>query len=139
AWAAAELEDLRRGPTEPTYDAVIGRLSRLVEWPVRVFGLVRHLNDTMNSPASRAAFNEVLPEYAAFVEGLTTDLELWGVVERYASSDDAARLDPLRARDLRKTVEEFRRAGADLPDEKRRRAEAVKVELAQLSTRFAEN
>ncbi|HEX7038636.1 MAG TPA: M3 family metallopeptidase [Trueperaceae bacterium] len=139
AWAAAELEDLKRGPTEPTYDAVIGRLSRLVEWPVRVFGLVRHLNDTMNSPASRAAFNEVLPEYTAFVEGLTTDLELWGVVERYASSDDAARLDPLRARDLRKTVEEFRRAGADLPDEKRRRAEAVKVELAQLSTRFAEN
>ncbi|HZW27312.1 MAG TPA: M3 family metallopeptidase [Trueperaceae bacterium] len=139
AWAQAELEELKSGPAAMRYDDVIGRLTRLVEWPSRVFGLVKHLNDTMNSPESRAAYNEVLPEYTAFVSGLTTDLGLWSVVKRYAASDDARRLDPLRARDVRKTVEEFVRAGADLPDEERKRAEALKVELAQLSTRFAEN
>lgn len=138
-WARAELEELKSGPVEMRYEDVMGRLSRLVEWPSRVFGLVRHLNDTMNTPESRAAYNAVMPEYMAFASGLSTDLGLWSVVKRYAASDDAARLDPLRARDVRKTVEEFKRAGADLPDDQRRRAEEIKVELARLSTRFAEN
>ncbi len=139
AWAHEELAALKADDEASTFDAVVGRLTRLVEWPGRVFGLVRHLNDTMNSPESRAAYNEVLPEYTAFMSGLTTDLGLWSVVKRYAASPDAASLDPLRARDLRKTVEEFRRAGADLPEEQRARAEAIKVELAKLSTRFSEN
>ncbi len=138
-WAREELEGLKSTGGELTYDAVLGRFSRLVEWPLRVFGLVRHLNDTLNSPESRAAYNEVLPEYTAFMSGLTTDQGLWRVIERYAASDDAASLDPLRERDLRKTVEEFRRAGADLPEAERARVEAIRVELAQVSTRFAEN
>src|SRR5690606_33611883 len=119
-WARAELEDLKRGPASLAYDDVLGRLERLVERPSRVFGIVRHLNDTMNSPESRAAFSEVLPEYTEFVSGLIADVDLWAVIKRYAASDDAQRLDPVRSRDLRKTVEEFKRAGADLPAEERR-------------------
>jgi len=138
-WARAELEDLKRGPASLAYDDVLGRLERLVERPSRVFGIVRHLNDTMNSPESRAAFSEVLPEYTEFVSGLIADVDLWAVIKRYAASDDAQRLDPVRSRDLRKTVEEFKRAGADLPAEERRRAQALKVELARLHTSFAEN
>ena len=139
ARAARELAELKHQDGELTYDSVIGRLERLVEWPARVFGLVRHLNDTMNSPESRTAYNEVLPEYTSFMSALRTDLELWSVVKRYEQTDDAQRLDPLRRRDLTKTVEDFRRAGADLPEEQRRRVEAIRVELAQLSTKFAEN
>lgn len=137
--ARSELAALKANTGPLTYDAVMGRLDALTERPGRVFGLVRHLNDVMNSPESRAAYNEVLPEYTAFIAGLATDLELWSVVKRFASSPEAGRLDPLRQRHLTKAVEEFKRAGADLPDEERAAAQQLKVELAQLSTTFAEN
>ncbi len=139
AWAADELEELKRQGNGLTYDSVLGRLERIVEWPSRVFGLVGHLNGLMNSPESRAAHNEVQPEYTAFMSSLQTDAELWSVVKRYAQTKDAQELDPLRRRDLEKTVEEFRRAGADLPDAERREVDAVRVELARLSTQFSEN
>ncbi len=137
--ARDELAALTSQTGDLTYDSVLARLGRIVEWPSRVFGIVRHLNSVMNSPESRAAHNEVLPEYTSFMSGLSTNIELWSVVKRYADSPEAKRLDPLRRRDVTKTVEEFRRAGADLPDARRKRVEAVKVELAELSTRFAEN
>ena len=139
ATAAEELAALKRQEGELTYDSVMGRLERVVEWPSRVFGLVGHLNVVMNSAESRAAHNEVQPEYTAFMTGLHTDAELWTVIKRYAQSEDASGLDPLRRRDLTKTVEDFRRAGADLPDAQRREVEAVRVELAKLSTKFSEN
>ena len=139
ATAAEELAELKRQEGELTYDSVMGRLERVVEWPSRVFGLVGHLNVVMNSAESRAAHNEVQPEYTAFMTGLHTDAELWSVIKRYAQSEDALGLDPLRRRDLTKTVEDFKRAGADLPDAQRREVEAVRVELAKLSTKFSEN
>src|SRR5690606_9640888 len=114
-WAREELEGLKSTGGELNYDAVLGRFSRLVEWPLRVFGLVRHLNDTLNSPDSRAAYNEVLPEYTAFMSGLTTDQGLWRVVEGYAASRGAASLDPLREGDLRRYAEAVRRGGPGLP------------------------
>src|SRR5690606_9529070 len=137
--ARAELEALKTYDGPPSYETVVGRLEALREWPGRVFGLVRHLNDVMNSTESREAYNAVLPEYTSFMAGLTTDLELWRVLKRFAGSQTAERLDPLRRRHLDKLVEEFKRAGADLPDDQRARAQQLKVELAQLSTKFAEN
>ncbi|HZJ10488.1 MAG TPA: M3 family peptidase, partial [Trueperaceae bacterium] len=139
SWARGELDALKRAEEPLDFDAVIGRLDELTEWPGRVFGLVRHLNDVINSPESRAAYNEVLPEYTGFMAGLSSDLELWNVIKRFASSAAAEDLGPLRRRHLDKIVEEFKRAGADLPDAERSRAQQLKVELAQLSTKFAEN
>ncbi len=137
--AKAELEALKATAGPLTYDAVIGRLDALQERASRVFGLVRHLNDVMNSAESREAYNAVLPEYTSFMAGLSTDLDLWRVIKRFAESGAAAALDPLRSRHLQKLVEEFKRSGADLPDAERAKAQQLKVELAQLSTRFAEN
>src|SRR5690606_29810131 len=75
----------------------------------------------------------------SFMAGLTTDSEVWTVIKRFAASRAAADLSPIRRRNLDKIVDEFRRGGADLPDEQRRHAEALRVELAQLSTNFSEN
>ena len=138
AYARARLAEIKSGAGD-SYESVIGALDDLVEWPDRVFGLVRHLNGVMNSAESRAAYNEVLPEYMAFMAGLTTDAELWSVVKRYSESREATDLPALRQRNLRKVVEQFRREGADLPDHERARAERLRVELAQASTKFSEN
>ncbi|HET8986795.1 MAG TPA: M3 family metallopeptidase [Trueperaceae bacterium] len=137
-YARALLTELKSSSGE-SYDDVIQALDDLVEWPSRVFGLVRHLNGVMNSAESRAAYNSVLPEYMSFMAGLTTDSELWAVIKRFAASPAAAALTPIKRRNLTKVVDEFRRGGADLPDADRRHAEQLRVELAQLSTKFSEN
>jgi len=142
ARAERDLAELvaAHGPTDAgTFASTIGALDDLAQRLARTFGVVRHLNGVSNSPELRTAFNEVLPEVTAFFAKLTTHEALWQVVKRYADSSEARSLDPLRARHLRKTVDEFRRAGADLPEAERARAESLKVELAQLGTRFGEN
>jgi len=137
-YARTRLDELKRA-SGATYDDVIQKFDDLVEWPDRVFGLVRHLNALMNSAESRAAYNLVLPEYTGFMAGLTADSELWSVIKRFAASPAAAGLTPIRRRNLNKLVDEFRRGGADLPDDQRQHAERLRVRLAQLSTRFSEN
>src|SRR5690606_14354268 len=78
-------------------------------------------------------------EYMSFMAGLTTDAELWAVIKRFAASPAAAELSPIRRRNLDKIVDEFRRGGAELPDDQRKHAEQLRVQLAQLSTKFSEH
>ncbi len=122
-----------------TYDAVLGRLDEMLETPQRAFGLASHLNSVVNIPEMRAAYNEALPLYVAFVNGLLTDQGLWWLIKAYARTPDAAALDPVRRRHLDKTMDEFLRAGADLSEEDRSRAERLQLELASLQTKFSEN
>lgn len=121
------------------YDAVLGRLDEVLEPTQRAFGLASHLNAVVNTSAMRAAYNEALPLFVTFVNGLLTDQGLWSLIKAYAASPDAAGLDPVRRRHLDKTIDEFLRAGADLSPSERERAERLKLELATLQTKFSEN
>lgn len=134
-----ELIDAHPDDVEGTFASTIGALDDLAKTFSETFGLVRHLNAVSNSPELRAAYNEVLPEVTSFFARLTTNDALWRVVKRYAASEEAAALEGVHARHLQKVVDEFRRAGADLPEAERARAETLKVDLAKLGTRFGEN
>jgi oligopeptidase A len=76
---------------------------------------------------------------AAFTAGIPLRQALWKKLCAYSRSPHAARLSPVRARYVSETLAEFRDAGADLPDAKRARLEALQGELAQLTQRFADN
>src|SRR6185369_2195301 len=86
-----------------------------------------------------AAFNAVQPEVSAFYSGIPLQEDLWQSIKRYAETDEAKQLAGERQRFLRKTVESFRRHGADLDPEGKKRLKEVDVELAQITTKFAEN
>ncbi len=137
--AQRELEELVSAGGPRTFESTLLRLDDLVERVSRVFGYARHLTQVRSTPELRQAYNEVLPEYSAFMAGLATNAELWQALKDYAATDEAAALDGVRRRHLEKTLQEFRRAGADLPEEQRHRTRELRVELSQLSTRFSEN
>lgn len=122
-----------------TYETSLGALDELAEGLYRPYGLVAHLNGVMNSPELRSAFNEVQPEVVAFFARLSADQRVWQLLKRFAESAEGQALTGVAKRHLTKTMDEFRRAGADLPDADRQRVEALRVELARLSTRFSEN
>ncbi len=122
-----------------TYDASIGALDELVEIVERPYSLAHHLLSVVNSPKLRSAFNEVEPDVVGSFARLSSDQRLWRVIKRFAASPVAERLSGVRRRHLEKTLETFRRSGADLPKEGRREVERLKVELARLATCFSEN
>ncbi len=137
--ADRELEELVAASGPRTFENTLLALDELVERVSRAFGYARHLTQVRSTPELRAAYNDVLPAYSAFMAELPTHAGLWAAVRAYAGSDEAGELLGVRRRHLEKTVQEFRRAGADLPEDQRERARELRVELSRLSTRFSEN
>ena len=137
ARAQAELEALIARPGERTYAGTVQALEEIGERLGRVVRPVSHLTAVMNSPELRQAYETVLPEVSAFYARIPLNPELWAVVKAYAEADEARALAGVRARHLHKVVRAFERAGADLPPERKRRVEALRVELSRLSTEFA--
>ena len=135
--AQTELGALTEKP-ERTFGTILD-LDALVERLERPMGFVSHLTSVKDSPELRRAFNEVLPRYTAFMTRLSLNGALWKVIKEVAETPEARALTGVRKRHLEKTVQEFVRAGADLPDEQKARVEAINIELSRLSQKFSEN
>jgi oligopeptidase A len=136
--AQRDLDALLAAPTR-TYATTVQAFDDLVERVQRVYGAVSHLVSVATSPELRAAQHQAQPRFQAFMASLTTHQGLWTAFQDFAALPEAASLDPLRSRHLEKTMRAFRRAGADLPEAERAAVEGLRVELARLSTTFAEH
>ena len=141
ARAEAQLEALVAAGEqgELAYETSVAVLDDLSQALARPFTLARHLTSVVNTPELRTAFNEVQPEVVAFFARLSSDQRVWRAIRRFADSEAGRALTGVAKRNLDKTLEEFERAGAALSEEERKRVEQLKVDLARLSTRFAEN
>ena len=139
AEAQDEVDHVAAGSGDPTWENTLQRLDDALQRLGRRIAPAAHLVSVRETPELREAYNEVLPELAAFFSRLPLNQALWERIRAYAATEDAQRLQGLRRRHLDKTVQEFRRAGADLPDDKKKRLEALRVELAQLQQKFSEN
>jgi oligopeptidase A len=137
ARAQSELDALVAAP-ERSFTMVL-ELDALVERLGRPMGFVSHLTSVKDSPELRRTYNEVLPRYTAFMTRLSLNPGLWNVIKEVAATSEAAALTGVRKRHLDKTVQEFIRAGADLPDDQKARVEAINIELSGLSQKFSEN
>jgi oligopeptidase A len=124
---------------EHTYANTMGVLDELTEPLDRMMGVVRHLESVATYPELRAAFNAVQPEVSAFYTGIPLNAGLWRNIKGFAATAEAAGLSGERRRYLHKTIDTFRRHGADLDPAGKKRLEELDVELAQITTKFAEN
>ncbi|MBA2666955.1 MAG: M3 family metallopeptidase [Trueperaceae bacterium] len=139
AEAQAALDALVARSGARTYHDTVAALDDLVERVGRVYRYAQHLSAVRSTPELRTAFADAQGRFQRFTSRLDTHQGLYRTLRAYAASDDAERLDPLRARHLQKTLHSMRRAGADLPPDERTRVETLRVELAHASTRFKEN
>ncbi len=122
-----------------TYDGVLRALERATEPLSRAMGVVSHLESVVTTPELRAAVNEVKPRVSEFYASIPLDPELWKAVSAYAKTPDAAALTGARKRHLKNTLDEFRRAGADLPPAGKERLLAIDVELSKVTQKYSEN
>jgi oligopeptidase A len=101
--------------------------------------VVRHLESVATTPELRAAFNAVQPKVSAFYSSLSLNQELWNAVKRYAATPEAQVLTGAMKRYLTKTVDTFKRHGADLPPAGKVRLKEIDVALTEATTKFSEN
>ncbi len=137
--ARARLEAIAAAPGERTFENTMRAFDELTEPLDYAMGVVRHLESVATYPELRAAFNAVQPEVSAFYSGIPLHAGLWKSIQTFAATGEGARLAGERRRFLDKTVDTFRRHGADLDPAGKKRLEEIDVELTQLTTRFSEN
>jgi len=137
--ARARLEAIGAAPGERTFDNTMRALDELTEPLDYAMGVVRHLESVATTPELRAAFNAVQPETSAFYSGIPLDAGLWKSIQAYAATAEGAQLAGVRRRFLHKTIDTFRRHGAELDAAGKERLKEIDVELTQLTTKFSEN
>lgn len=103
------------------------------------WGKVTHLQSVADSPALREAHNALLPAVSAFYAKIPLNAELWRRLRAFAATPAARALTGIHRRFVDETVLDFQQAGADLPEDKRARLEALQSELAQLTQKYSEN
>ena len=133
------LERLAAGHARPDYENTMQALDELTEPLDRAMGVVKHLEAVATYPELRAAHNAVEPEASKFYSSIPLHEGLWNTLKGYASTEDAKRLEGARLRYLTKTLDEFRRHGADLDPAGKARLKEIDVELSRLTTKFGEN
>src|SRR5258706_9550994 len=101
--------------------------------------VVRHLESVATTPELRAAFNAVQPKVSAFYSSLPLNEALWKSIQRYAATDEARALTGTMRRYLTKTIDAFKRAGAELDPAGKARLKEIDVALAEITTKFSEH
>ncbi len=137
--ARAHLDAIAAEPGPPSFEKTMRALDEFTEPLDYATGIVRHLESVTTYPELRAAFNQIQPEVSAFYTGIPLHAGMWQAIKTFADTADARALTGERHRYLHKTMEAFRRHGADLDPEGKRRLEEIDVELSQITTRFSEH
>jgi oligopeptidase A len=137
--ARERLDRLASDPSPRTFDNTMAPLDQLTERLEYAMGIARHLEAVATTPELRAAYNTVQPEVSAFYSSLPLNEPLWHAVQAFAKTDEAQHLTGARRRFLEKTVDNFRRHGAELDPAGKKRIAEIDVELTKLTIRFSEN
>jgi oligopeptidase A len=122
-----------------TYDNTLGALENATEPLELAMTAVGHLESVATNDALRDAYNAVVPKASAFWSELAMNDGLYQAVHSFSETDEAEALDPTLRRFLEKTLDDFRRHGAELEPEDKEKLQAMEIELTQLTTKFSQN
>ena len=133
------VDHLGSPQTPRTYADVPLALDSATEPLDFAMGVVRHLENVATTPELRAVYNEIQGPVSLFYTSIPLHEQLWEAVKAVAGGREADELPPVHQRYLKKTVRGFRRAGADLDAERKKKLEEMEVALTKATTKFAEN
>jgi oligopeptidase A len=135
----AELDRLISEPGPRTFANTMQRLDHLTERLEYAMQIIRNLEAVATTPELRAAYNLVQPQVSEFYSSLPLNEALWRAVQGYSKTEDGRNLAAVRKRFLEKTMDNFRRHGAELDAAGKQRIAEIDVELTKQTIRFAEN
>ena len=137
--ASQRAVDAIDAQAERTYANTLGALEDATEHLELAMTVVDHLESVATTDALREAYNATRPKVSAFWSELAMNEELYRAVREFAETDEAKTLPATEARFLEKTLDDFRRHGAELNPEDKRRLREIEVTLTRLTTEFSQN
>jgi oligopeptidase A len=139
AKARADLASIKNQRSPRTFDNTMLPLDNLGVELDFAHGVLAHLESVATTPEWRTAYNKILPQVTEFKSSIVLDHELWGAIKSFAATEEAGSLSGHLKRFLEKTIELFRRSGADLDPTAKARLNAINTELAELTNSFSQN
>jgi oligopeptidase A len=137
--ARRRLDQLTADQSPRTFANTMDPLDHLTDRLEYAMQVVRNLEAVATTPELRAAYNAVQPQVSEFFSSLPLNEALWRAVQDYSRTEEAHGLAGVRARYLQKTIDNFRRHGAELDAAGKQRIAEIDVELSRHTIRFAEN
>lgn len=101
--------------------------------------VVRHMESVATTPALREAYNNVQPKVSHFYSSIPLNEGLWQAIKRYASTDEGKSLTGTMKRYQTKTIDSFKRHGAELDAAGKKRLQEIDVALTEITTKFSQN
>ena len=135
----AVVATLEAPMAQVTWDNFVAPLENATELLGRAWGIVSHLNNVVDTPELRAAYNENQPKVTEFWTALAQNEALFDKYKAIKADAGFASLSPARQRIIDNAVRDFRMGGAELPADKKARYADIQEEHAAVSTRFSEN
>ncbi|MFN4895597.1 MAG: M3 family metallopeptidase [Pseudomonadota bacterium] len=139
AKANEELEKINLAPPPRTFDNTLLALDNLGVGLDFSMDIVAHLESVATNTEWREAYNSVLPKVTEFQSKLILDEGLWGALTSFAQTPEAVALADHRKRFLDKTIDSFRRSGAELNAADKKRLAEINTELANLTNTFSQH
>ncbi|MDE0165439.1 MAG: M3 family metallopeptidase [Bryobacterales bacterium] len=139
AEAQQNIDAIAADPGPRTYDNTLRAFENAAETLEYAMSVVSHLESVATYPELRDAYNAVEPKVSAFDSKIPLNEALWKQIKRFSETEEAALLSGSRARFLKKTLDEFRRSGADLDEAGKARLNELNVQLAQATTKYSQN
>jgi len=125
--------------TSPTWQTLMLPLDHMEDRLSKVWSTVSHLNAVQNTPEIRAAYNKCQPLITEYYTELGQNRALFESVTLLSNRADELALDTSQRKILRDYLLEFRLAGVDLSDAKKRQFAEIESRLSALSTVFSNN
>lgn len=122
-----------------TWKNTAAAFDRATEPLDRAWGVVGHLRSVAHDDALEAAHHEVLGDVTTFYAGIWLRRPLYDALRAFAETPEAQALQGARRRWLTKTLDAFRRLGAELDGEALLRYQAIVGQLAELAATFSRN
>jgi oligopeptidase A len=137
--AQERIEVIATCPEPRTYQNTLGALDAATEKLDYASSVIQHLENVVSTPELRQAWNEVQPLVSEFYSRIPLHAGLWAALKEYEATSDAKSLTGVRGRFLKKTIDSFRRHGADLDEAGKKRLAEIDVELSVICTKFAQS
>jgi oligopeptidase A len=129
------LEALERD-LSPDWESLVEPIERMQDRLGFGFGVVDHLMSVKNSPPLRAAYDEVEPEVVRLLTRIGQSQPIYRGLVSLRDSAAGRDLDPAQRRVVEKLIQEAALSGVALEGFDRERFQQIRLELAELATRF---
>jgi oligopeptidase A len=135
AAAQAKLDEIAARKSGITFANTLLGMDDAVEDLNNAMAVVRHLENVANSEELRAAIEMADPEVSAFRAAIPLNAGLWEALQAIPKDG----LNAVEARALKLELDYFRRNGAELDEDAKKRLLEIDVELQQLTTKYSQN